>query len=295
MKKKVFRINDEDMNCLWLLWRWKLLTTSAIHQLAYSGRSDYGCYIRLLDLESKDFVISTSSWDQKTIVWHLGDEGYKALSTQFKVPVSSGFRSENKDHDFWVSAIHLGEWIKGTPDKCTNFTEQELRRIEIDSYPSWVPHTKEHRPDGWWKIGIDKHNSESLIALEVEFSKKSPTAYNDVGSFYSNNISVCQVIWVVKSKSDINYILNHLKTGSSTGASEHSFITLDQYIQTQWQSEIVAGKDQGKKLYELLTMPSQLEGNIFWANVALDVRKRPIKSRPPIVANKSELGLSRQY
>ncbi len=283
------------MNCLWMLWRWKLLSTSAIHQLAYSKRSVHGCYVRLLDLQDKDFVISTGSWDQKTIVWHLGDDGYEALSTQFKVTVENGFRSENKDHDFWVSAIHLGEWITETPDDCANFTEQELKKIDLANYPKWVPHTKEHRPDGWWKIGLGKHNRESLIALEVELSKKSPQDYSDVGAFYSNTIDVSQVIWIVRSESYKNYILNHLKKGSSTQASEHSFVLLDHYIQSQWHSQIIEGKHQGKKLIEILKVPMQLEGNQSWAKVALDIRKKPMKSVPQRFASKADLGLSRQY
>lgn len=283
------------MKCLWMLWRWKLLSTSALHHLAYSNRSVHGCYTRLLDLETKNFVISTGSWDQKTIVWHLGDDGYKALSTQFNLTVEGGFRSENKDHDFWVSAIHLGEWLSGTPEDCANFTEQELRKISLSDYPKWVPHTKEHRPDGWWKIGLGKHNRESLIALEVELSKKSPQDYCDIGAFYSNTIDVSQVIWVVRSESFKNYIFDHLKKGSSTLAAEHSFVLLDHYAQSQWQSKIISGKHQGKKLTEILKTPSQNEGKTFCANFALDVRKYPMISRSPILASKADLGLSRQY
>lgn len=295
LQKRQFKINDEDMKCLWMLWRWKLLSTSAIHQLAYNARSVYGCYVRLLDLQEKDFVISTGSWDQKTIVWHLGDDGYKALSTQFKVAIENGFRSENKDHDFWVSAIHLGEWLKGSPEDCVNFTEQELKKIALSDYPKWVPHTKEHRPDGWWKIGLGQHNKDSLIALEVELSKKSPQEYSDVGAFYSNTIDVNQVIWVVRSESFKNYIFDHLKKGSSTQASEHSFVLLDHYIQFQWQSKIVSGKHTGKKLIEILKVPTQLEGNLSWAKVALDIRKKPTKSVPQRFASKADLGLTRQY
>lgn len=295
MKKKQFKINDEDMNCLWMLWRWKLLSTSAVHKLAYSKRSVYGCYIRLLDLQNKDFVISTGSWDQKTIVWHLGDSGYKALCTQFKVPVESGFRSENKDHDFWVTAIHLGEWLLGTPADCANFSEQELRKMDLADYPKWVPETKVHRPDGWWKIGLGKHNRDSLIALEVELSKKSPHDYSNVGAFYSNTIDVNQVIWVVRSESYKNYILTNLKKGSSSQAQEHSFILIDQYAEAQWQSQIIEGKHKGKNLIEILKTPTQNEGKTLCARFALDVRKYPMISRVPTLASKADLGLSRQY
>jgi len=283
------------MNCLAKLWRWKLLTTSAIHQLSYSKRSVYGCYVRLLDLEQKDFVVSTGSWDQKTIVWHLGDTGFKALATQFKIPIENGFRSENKDHDFWVSAIHIGEWLKGGPPNCAVFSDQELKRISLNDYPEWVPHTKEHRPDGWWKIGLGKHNRESLIALEVELSKKSPQDYSDVGAFYSNTIDVSQVIWVVRTEATKNYILSHLKKGSSTQASEHSFILFDHYVQNQWQSQIIDGKHRGKTINQILNIGVQLTPNQSWAKVALDIRKKPLNSMSQRFANKADLGLSRQY
>ena len=144
-------------------------------------------------------------------------------------------------------------------------------------------------------IGLAKHNRESLIALEVELSKKSPQDYSDVGAFYSNTIDVCQVIWVVRSESYKKYIRAHLQKGSSTQASEHSFVLLDHYIQSQWQAQIIDGKHQGKKLIEILKAPLQNEGKMFCANFALDVRKYPMISRSPILADKADLGLSRHY
>jgi hypothetical protein len=295
MKKNNFKITDEDMNCLYMLWRWKLLTTSALSLACYSTRSQYRAYCRLLRLEKMDVLKSTSSWDQKTVVWHLSDKGYEVIASRFENPIQGGFRSENKDHDFWVSAIHLGEWIKAIPAGCDLYSEQELRKLDPKYYPEWVPQTKQHRPDGWWKIGSSQSSRASLIALEVEFSKKTINSYNEIGDFYSNTINPYQVIWVVKSKGDINYILNHLKGGSSTEAKEQSFITLDQYIQHQWQSEVLIGKNSGKKLIEVLQTSVELGANYNSAQVLLDVRKKPIISMRPRLATKADLGLSKQY
>lgn len=295
MKKIKIAITDQDQKCLMLLWRWKLLSTKALNLAIYPERTAYRCYRRLLLLEENEFIISTSSWDQKTVVWHLGKCGLEVLTDQLSDTTQGGFRSENKDHDYWVTAIHLGEWINGTPANCANLTEQELRRVNIESYPDWVPQTKQHRPDGYWKIGLDKPLGESLIALEVELSKKTPMAYSEVGDFYSNMINPYQVIWVVRTQGDISYIHRHIKSGSSTQASEQSYLLLDQFIESQWHCRILFGKNQGKSLIELLGSSKELGENYSSAEVLLDVRKKPIDSISPRRLLKIDLGLSRQY
>jgi hypothetical protein len=295
MKKIKIAVTDQDQKCLMMLWRWKLLSTSSLHLAVYPERTPYRCYRRLLLLEENELIVSTSSWDRKSVVWHLGKIGFEFVKNQVSMDEQVGFRSENKDHDFWVTAIHLGEWLTNTPKGCANFTEQELRRTGMDNYPDWVPQTKQHRPDGYWKIGLNKSNAEGLIALEVELSKKTPMAYSDVGDFYSNMISLYQVIWVVRSEGDIAYIHRHLKTGSSSHASEQSFITLNQYTEHQWQSKILTGKNQGKTLSELLNTSGELLENQGSAKVLLDVRKKPMNTISPDRKIKIDLGLSRQY
>ncbi len=295
MKKINIAITDQDQKCLMLLWRWKLLSTRALNLAIYPERTPYRCYRRLLTLEENDLIISTSSWDRKAVVWHLGKSGLDVISNNFVESIHTGFRSENKDHDFWVTAIHLGEWLMGTPENCANYTEQELRKVNIENYPEWVPQTKQHRPDGYWKIGLDKPGSESVIALEVELSKKTPMAYNEVGDFYSNMISPYQVIWVVRTDGDISYIHRHLKNGSSTQAREQSYILLSQFIESQWQSRILFGKNQGKSLIEILRTPVEPGQNHSSAKVLLDVRKKPIDTVSSSRFIKIDLGLSRQY
>lgn len=294
-KKKKLVITNDDMKCLHTLWRWKFLTTTALHQACYSQRKIAQCYWRLWHLERNKLITSLSTWDRKAIVWHLADFGYEVIAPQISNIVQNGFRSEHKDHDFWVTAIHLGDWVNKIPENCELYSEQQLRRLATYEYEPWVPQSSQHRPDGWWKIGIEKPNDQSLIALEVEFSKKTPYAYNSVGDFYANAIDVYQVVWVVQTKGDINYILKHLKDGTANSVEVHSFILLDKYVQQQWQSEILVGKNQGKKLCEILSTSTQPDGSEGLAKVFLDVRKKPTFSRPPRLALDAEVGLSRQY
>lgn len=288
-----FQITKDDQNLLKCLWRWKLLTTSLIHQTTYRNRSVEMCYRRLLKLEKQKFIESYSSLSRDMTVWQLTDKGYQMVDFNDKDIDHSGFRSENPEHDFWVTAIQLGAWMDSKTQDVDFFTEQEIRKYEVASFPKWVPHTKQHRPDGWFKVDLSQSNDKSLIALEVEFSKKAPVSYSDVGKFYSSVILVHQVLWFVRSKRDAEYILEHLKSGSDTKACEHSFILIDHFIHSQYQAQVLLGKDLGKSLKEILKISNTDATSSPIQHRLLDIRKYPINPSTLKLADKVELGLKR--
>lgn len=292
-KKSKFQITDDDFQMLNFLWRWKLLSTSVIHHASYPKRSVEKCYRRLRKLESQKFIESFPSMDRSVSLWQLTERGYKLVNLDGIDLSQIGFRAENPEHDFWVSVIHLGAWLNSQPPNSDLYSEQQLRRIELSSYPNWVPHTKQRRPDGWWKIDLNQSNDKSLIALEVEFSKKTTAAYSEIGEFYSNVINVHQVLWVVKTIADGHYIHKYLKAGSSTEASEHSFVLLSDFIQSQYQAKIFLGKDNKKSLNEILNKSISDAETVTSNHWLLDVRKYPINSMTPKIANKADLGLKR--
>lgn len=223
----------------------------------------------------------------------LTDKGYQFLQDFWVENFQKGFRSENKNHDFWVTVIHLGEWVTGIPKNCDLISEQELRRWDYEHFQDWVPRTSSHRPDGYWKTDLGKSNRDSLIALEVELSKKSPRAYKGLGHFYSNSISINEIIWVVKTKGDLNYIFRHLSSGSKNRAAEHSFLFLNQFIQHQWQAKIEFGKSKGKTLSEALGKRPESDGKERTGHFLLDLRKKPVVSTSSTLLKSSELHLSR--
>lgn len=294
MKSNKFRISEQDERFLLELWKWKLLTTTAIKHLSYCERSLYRTYVKLLSFEKQGLIQSVRSPNHDASVWQLNERGFNFIKYHFSKMRQEGYKSENKDHDFWVTAIHLGDWIKDVPKNCEVFTEQQLRRIESESFPDWVPSITDHRPDGWWSTGISKSRQQTLIALEVELSKKAPEDYSFVGDYYSRLVNPYQVVWVVKSKTDINYILTHLRAGSSTEAHEQSFIILDEYLKSQWQSRIIFGKNAGKTLSEILNKSNELTPNSGSGKVLLEISKKPIESRSPRFPLKAEIGLNRQ-
>jgi hypothetical protein len=288
-------LSHEDCELLRWLWRWKLLSTSAIQTGVYKTKTKNKTYRRLLHFQKLGLIVPFYSGCGKYCLWQLDDRGYKILERFWSENYAGGFRSENKNHDFWVTAIHLGEWITEIPENCAMISEQELRRWDYEEYPDWVPKTTFHRPDGYWCIDLSKPPRESLIALEVELSKKSPFAYREVGEFYSDYIDILEVIWVVKTKSDMNYIHRHVSSGSSTEASEHSYIFLDQFIEHQWQAKIEFGKSKGKTLKEVIGKSPAKGGSEGTMDFLLDLRKKPINSTNSTRLVSSDLGLNRYY
>lgn len=296
MKKDLdLHLSHEDLLCLQFLWKWKLLSTAALHVAVYGQRSAEGAYKRLMKLARLKLIRSRTANTGDSYVWHLENAGFELISKVLPELAEVGYKSENKEHDFWVTAIHLGEWIRQIPKDCDIFSEQQLRRYSLDQYPDWVPRANEHRSDGWWKLGMDKPNSESLVALEVELSRKSPIEYRTTGEFYSTCVLPMQVIWVVRNESDIGYIQRHLASGSKSGAQEQSFLSLGHYVQHQWQSKIISGKNQGLSLSEILgTLPAQ-SLPLGERSVLLDTRKKPMNSRSLVNVRLFEDGRSSSY
>ena len=288
-------LSHEDNQCLQLLWRWKLLSTSALHVAAYRERSVEGTYKRLLKLEKLKLIKTISASTGDSYIWHLETLGFQLVLRTLPELAEVGYKSENKEHDFWVTAIHLGDWICQIPPCSDICSEQQLRRLHREQYPEWVPRYIDHRPDGWWKIGIEKPSSESLIALEVEFSRKSPMEYQTVGDFYSTIVMPYQVIWVVRQESDIEYIHRHIISGSKSNAHEQSYLLLEHYFHSQWQSKIVRGKNTGFSLSEILGTSSSQSRHQGASSVLLDTRKKPMNPVSHRKARTFEEGRSSSY
>lgn len=292
-QKSNFQITSDDYKLLQFLWKWKLSTTAIINKAIYKDRSANRCYRRLRSLEENKYIESIFSRDRMVCLWQLTDKGYQELNFDGIEISQRGYKAEHPEHDFWSSLIHCGVWIDQVPKNSDLFSEQQLRRFEIESYLKWVPHTKQHRPDGWWKTDLAKSNKESLFALEVEMTRKPSSSYYEVGDFYSNVIDIHQAIWIVRSESDANFILKNMIAGSSTNASEQSFLLFSQFIKDQWSAPILIGKNKGKSFREILDSQSNNAQSLMTQHCLLDTRKTPLESTSPRLLTHIELGVSK--
>lgn len=277
-RKSKFIITKDDSRLLYELWRWKFLTTSFIHELVYKPRTLSACYQRLNNLENNNFIESFCSKDGKMWFWQLTERGFKCLDFDDITLSQNGFKPEHINHDFWVNVFHISLAKNFFDLDKPIFTEQELRRYEVENYPDWVPHTKRHRPDGWCIYNAANDRTSSLFGVEVEINRKPSETYADLGLFYSETVNSDTVLWLVKSEIEAKFILNSLGRKTTDVGHIHSFLTVDQFIKDQWQSPIVIGKNAGQPARSLFQKQPITELEHSLAQLCFDLRKYPTKS-----------------
>src|SRR3989338_6383928 len=123
------RISERDTSILLFLWRWKLGTTAVLAAKYFPNKSYHACYKRLLKLRHLGIVqhMPITKWGHGGHVWTLTHKGFLLCREHLPGLKQKVYKSEHINHDFLVTAFHLGDWIERRPEECLQFTEQELR------------------------------------------------------------------------------------------------------------------------------------------------------------------------
>ncbi len=255
---KVKLSNERDIPLLGFLWRWKVVTTRALHARFFSSCSLIGAYHRLNRLERAGIIKSVCDERAQKFHWTLSKKGFEAIRSFLPALREEGFASEHVRHDGLVSAFHIGEWLIVRPQEVQLFSEQQLRRYAEESLPSWIPSPEIHRPDGYW--GIPAKGQIVPIALEVELNQKNSSFYQAVGDYYSEEQSVIRVMWLVELESQARSIQKQIQKLVSQRGDIHSFASLDQFTAHGWSAKICYGPDSGKTIRESLNLLLQQQG-----------------------------------
>ncbi len=273
--RKTISLNSRDLAILHFVWRWKLSTTHAIHDRFFSNAIVKRAYNRLQELKRAGYLECLPISGRTGMAWGLSDKGFRTLIPQLPSLTESGFRSESPEHDLIVSAVHLGDWLVQTPPHVEFLSEQELRRFDRDHFPSWVPQSQLHRPDGYWQVPYQ--DRFLTIALEVELNQKKNSFYQVVGRFYSDHPSITRVLWCVKSLSTAKTIRRHIESDVKDRALIHDFVSLSQVESLGWNAPILIGRESGKSIAYLLgaSIPPVNSPGTFTAKSLFDTRKCP--------------------
>lgn len=250
-KKHSLRLTSRDYDIFQFLWRWKYVSTKALSTVFFNGKSHLRGYSRLRELKNAGFINTEFvRKDCEDKAWCLSTKGYKKIEEYLPELENPGFRAENPHHDFLVSCVHIGNWLLGSPDGCSLFSEQQMRRYNPDLYPDWVPECDYYRPDGYWYI---EHEDEpKVITLEVELTQKTQRRYEKVADFYKLHPEVTSGIWVVPNKPSAKRLLNSLCNENPKGIHQHQFLLVKDILRSNWDSPIVLGSFQGCSLKEFI-------------------------------------------
>lgn len=276
MKVSNVIVSSKDYEILLFLWRWKIATTRVIEAKFYPQSKGTGAYFRLWRLERAGFVRSKCSVERKHSFWILTDKGFSSIKSELGVLVEEGYNSENFKHDLFVAAAHLGEFMLDSPEGVALCSEQELRRLAVESLPSWAPKSKIHRPDGYWHIS--SANTKRLLALEVELSQKHLELYENIARYYLEDTEVNQVIWIVKKPQQAQSIHERIASTIRSNPNIHSFILLADFVVAHWQAKVTIGKSSGSSIADLLALVPQQSRKTPCGQLFFDTRKIPINS-----------------
>lgn len=167
--------NPSNHEILYFIWRWKLVTVSMLGVHFYNDEKSRFAYRRAIALIKMNLILFIYESKSKRFSLTLTKKGFDILEGDLTHLKDKGFRSEHINHDLIVSAIHYGIY-RLNPDLFSDvYTEQELRRNEMELYPSPIPQSSLHRADGY--LLLNKENAQTVFALEVELSPKVGLEY----------------------------------------------------------------------------------------------------------------------
>lgn len=264
------RVSEIDV--LKFIWKWRLLSTNALQRRFYSEFSHVTAYKRILALQKCGWIENQYLPSLQGFAWKLTKSGFRLISDELNELAEFGFKSEAPLHDFIVTAIQLGEGVGGSRDSANDFTEHELRRYHKDVYPSWVPTTDDHRPDGYKRIVAN--DGEKILALEVERSLKAKGTYQSVADFYDYNSNIDTVAWCVSSISMGNTIFSHLKTSYAENTGAHNFFLIRDFKKHGWAAEAYLGKRKGTSFRNICQTNAEQTPDCSSQKVLWNLKKR---------------------
>lgn len=248
-----------DSLILKYIWKWKLASSESVHVSVNKTQSPYSTYKVLDKLERRGLVASNANWNERFHVWTLTEKGFYSIRNCFGELKEEGFGSENQVHDRLVQAFHLGEWATYQFPIVSLFSEQEMRRIEPELYPSWVPRAGDHRPDGYTQI-LGKNKSWTL-AFEVELHAKSLQRYDSLLRYYRILKGVDQVFWLVGSDAIKNQILKAKDNIGDSSSNYHVFVDKDHFEKFGWDS--VVTNERSENLFTLRENYQEICGDTY--------------------------------
>lgn len=280
-RKPNIQITDRDYKVLRFIWRWKCATTMTIAKKFFVQINPHSAYRRLQFLEAAGFIQSKIVSGRFFEVWTLKEKGFKYILPKLGYLESNSFKSDYIEHDFLVTALHLGEWLTHQPDNTQTYTERQLTCFPAEHWPAWIPKSKLHRPDGF-SIQV-RVSTQFIAAFEVELSIKTSQRYESVATYYDGETTISSVIWLVLSRNDMNRLQDIFKKLHVRDLSKHNFILHHDFLKFGWSAQVQDGNFKGQSLLNIFNRNGVVQASKWHrdldASALLDSRKRPINSK----------------
>ena len=241
------RPNTYDV--LYFVWQWKLVTVTMIGIHFYEDERSRSAYNQVFSLNKMGFTRFIYEEKSKRFSITLTKKGFDVLKSDLSNLKDKGFRSEYINHDLIVNAIHYGIYRLNSNLFGGVFTEQELRRNSMELYPTPIPKSSLHRPDGY--ILLKKPDAKTVFAIEVELSAKPALEYARTREFYLNSAHV-KCVWVAGSRRIAELAFSGIEADHKQSLGRHKFYLLGDILKQGWSAPNILGNEPRVSLLDLL-------------------------------------------
>lgn len=232
------------------IWRWKVLTYPLAKEIAFKKISYGNYYDKIRRLIGEGLIIERPVLGIGCTVLQLSKKGFELIKYELGDLRENRFAAQNVTHDYWASAVQIGEFIQGLPEEVRFFTEQQLQCTDDSLLPEWVPKSRSHIPDGLTHIKGDK--DPSVIAFEVELNLKPLLRYDKAGYYFDAGLSKFDVvIWFCANKWIIQEISARLAGLKLRNHEIHQFLLTSDFRVHGWNAKIEQGSMAGTSLREI--------------------------------------------
>lgn len=255
-KRSMHYLNARDCKLLVFLWKHKVATTAMLYHKFFEDVTLRTAYNRLCVLRKhKRIAIRTNGYGEQPL-WTLEKEGYAVVRTMLPEDMlSEGYLSEHPEHDLLCTGFLMGEFLKKVPSHVNIVTEQEMRTLDYEFLPDWVPNPERHRPDGYWRV--KDGDVYKKISLEVEPTQKASTRYQGYSYFYEDFSEQDRVLWIVKSRKHAIKILKSMYDNTRDAERVHNIVYLKDILKDGWDAIIIGGIDKGIIVRDLFCVQTQ--------------------------------------
>ena len=229
-----FQLSHRDSEMMDFIWKWKVPSTTSIHEAVGRPNSLYSTFKALERLAGLEYIECARNDRYKFRYWVLTEQGFEAIRESLGDLKEEGYLSEYPWHDRNVLAFHLGEWSSYRFPVVKHFTEQQLRRYPVEGYPDWVPPSTDHRPDGYTRIQGEKR--PWLLAFEVELQPKAVHLYDSLIQFYRRIRSIDRVYWLVGDSYVKKRIIDAKTRVGDEQDNYHVFVDHSMFLEKGWDA-----------------------------------------------------------
>ncbi len=232
------------------MWRWKVLSFSLARYLVFNDISWWNFYKKTRRLIREGYLIERTGDGLEFDVLQLTKKGFDFIKYDLGELKEMRFNAQSVVHDYWASAFQMGEFIRDGSGGVDFFTEQEVQCTDESLFPSWMPKSKEHIPDGL--TSIKSGGRERSFAIEVELNLKPPIRYDKAAYYFDAESSKIDVVfWLCGSVAIAQAIFKRLKNANLRRLDVHHFCLTDDFKNLGWEMTARSGLYKGKTLSEI--------------------------------------------